>query len=365
MKTKIMISGPLPPPLGGMETYCQDYLRTDIPVQFDIIFCRCILIRSMPQAKGLWGLFLRCLNRVLTLVVWLVMLILKRPDIVHVHTNSGPGFYARGYMTLWAMKFGAKAILHIHGAEFKEFYQAMSDAQKKRTERFLNANSFLIVLSKEWEQFFLSIGIPQEKIVVKTNSVFLPDISKKSRNENRLTVLYLSRIEKRKGIYELIDAIADYPELRENFKYVTAGPRTNAFNEIKSRVESLGFSDFIEMPGPLVDKEKDTAYRGADIYLLQSFAEGMPIGLLEAMSYGLACITTPVGGIPDVIEDHRNGLLIAPGDSAALAQTLKKLAEGSALLSTLGGEARKTIEQRYNWADRAKELEELYQKLVG
>lgn len=365
MKPKIMISGPLPPPLGGMETYCQDYLNTDIPEKYDIIFCRCILIRSMPQAKGVWGLFLRCLNRILTMAIWLILLILKRPEIVHVHTNAGLGFYARGYMTLWALKFRAKAILHMHGAEFKEFYWGLSDSRKERTRRFLMANSFLIVLSKEWEQFFLSIGIPQEKIVVKTNSVFLPDLSSKRQPESKLTVLYLSRIEQRKGIYELIDAIQNYSELRENFRYIIAGPRTYAFSEIKSRVESLGFSEFIEIPGPLVGKAKDAAYRAADIYLLQSFAEGMPIGLLEAMSYGLTCITTPVGGIPDVIQDQKNGILIAPGDSEALAQTLRQLSENPALLSSIGLEARKTIEQRYNWIDRAKELEDLYQKLLA
>ena len=363
-KISILVSGPLPPPLGGMETYCQDYLNTDIPRDFNITFCRCILIKQMPEAKGSLGLFLRCLNRVLTLVVWLFMLIVKQPDIVHVHTNSGAGFYARGLMTLWAKKFGAKAILHMHGAEFKEFYNAMTPARKKRTKRFLTANSILVVLSKEWQQFFVSIGIPPEKIIVKTNSVFLPVLSEKSKTTERLTVLYLSRFEKRKGVYEIVDAIKNYPELREKFRFVIAGPMTDSFEDIKTLVESLGFSGFVEMPGPLVGKDKDKAYRNADIYLLQSFAEGMPIGLLEAMSYGLACITTPVGGIPDVVQNGQNGLLIEPGDTYALAGAIESLLKNEDVRIRIGREARATIAQKYNWTVRAKELSELYFKLV-
>ncbi len=363
-KVCVLISGPLPPPIGGMQTYCEDYFKTDIPKDFNVIFCNCILIKRMPEAKGLWGLFLRCLNRVFTLVVRLYMRVVKRPDIVHVHTDSGVGFYPRGLMTFWAKQFGAKAILHMHGAEFKEFYNALTPARQRLTKRFLIANSVLLVLSKEWQQFFASIGIAPEKIVVKTNSVFLPDLSERNENRDRLVVLYLSRIEERKGVYELLDAIKNYPELRERFSFVIAGPGTHSSDDVRTRVASLGFSDFVEMPGPLVGKDKDKAYRNADIYLLQSFAEGMPIGLLEAMSYGLACITTPVGGIPDVVRDRKNGLLIPPGDPRALAEALKLLAGDSALTDSMGRQARRTIEERFSWETHAEEISRLYYRIL-
>ena len=361
-KKTVMVSGPLPPPLGGMETYCQDYLRTNIPVDFKILFCRCILIKQVAEAKGSWGFFLRCINRALTLVVWFFMLVVKRPDIVHVHTNSGTGFYARGLMTLWAKKFGAKAILHMHGAEFKEFYNAMEPQKKERTKFYLKANSCLVVLSKEWRDFFVSIGIAPDKIVIMTNSVFMPELSEK-KTKDKLTALYLSRIEKRKGVFELIDAIDSNSGLKEKFRFVIAGPKTDSYEEINQRVKSWGLSDYVEMPGPLVGVDKHVAYSNADVYLLQSFAEGMPIGLLEAMSYGLVCISTPVGGIPDVIQDRQNGLLIEQGNSKALADTLNLLADDSDLRGVLGKQARKTIEERYNWDARASDLSELYLEL--
>lgn len=363
-KLSILVSGPLPPPLGGMETYCQDYLKTNIPTDFDITFCRCTLIKQIHEAKGFLGVAIRFLNRLLTLIVWLYMLIVKRPDIVHVHTNSGFGFYARGLMALLAERCGAKAILHMHGAEFKEFYNSMSQSRKERTIRFLNANSILVVLSQEWLKFFVSIGISPDKIVVETNSVFLPEIVEDKIINNKLTVLYLSRIEKRKGVYELIDCIKNNPEIQNKFSFVIAGPKTHGFDEIHEMVESFGLSNFVTLPGPLVSEEKDAAYRNADLYVLQSFAEGMPIGLLEAMSYGLVCITTPVGGIPDVIHHRENGFLIPPGDPKALAETLQMIGSNSDLRNYVSKQARKTIEQKYNWKNRANALSELYLKLV-
>jgi glycosyltransferase involved in cell wall biosynthesis len=363
-KISILVSGPLPPPLGGMETYCKDYLHTKIAEKFKILFCRCILIKQMVEAKGGWGFLLRCINRLLSLVVWVFMLVVKRPDIVHVHTNSGAGFYARGLMTLWAEKFGAKAILHMHGGGFKKFYNAMEPEKKERTKFYLNANSYLVVLSKEWKDFFLSIGIEANKIVIMTNSVFVPEISDKRETKGKLTVLYLSRIEKGKGVFELIDAVESNSGLKEKFRFVIAGPKTDSYEEINQRVKSSGLSNCILMPGPLVGAEKRDAYSNADIYLLQSFAEGMPIGLLEAMSFGLACISTPVGGIPDVIRDRQNGLLIEPGNSKALADALHLLADDSDLRNVLGKQARKTIEEKYNWESRASELSELYLNLL-
>jgi len=363
-KISILVSGPLPPPLGGMETYCQDYLRTNISEKFNVSFCRCLLIKQVPEAKGSWGFLLRCINRALTLVVWLLMLIFKRPDIVHVHTNSGAGFYARGIMTLWAKKFGAKAILHMHGAEFKEFYTALEPKKQRRTKFYLNANSYLVVLSKEWKDFFVSIGIAEDKITIMKNSVFMPKLSEK-KTKDKLIVLYLSRIEKRKGIFEIIDAIENHSELKDKFRFVIAGPKTDSYEEIEQRVKLLGLSDHVTMPGTLVGSDKQDAYSTADIYLLQSFAEGMPIGLLEAMSYSLVCITTPVGGIPDVVQDRQNGLLIEPGNSKALAHALNLLADDSGLRDVLGKQARSTIEGKYNWDSRASELSALYLKLLG
>ena len=121
-KPKVLINGPLPPPLGGMATYCQDYLRTSLISEFDITCGRSNLIKSVFSTRGLLRFALRILNSITIIIVWVVTLLSKRPDLVHVHTNSYMGFYVKSLLTLLAKIVGTKTILHIHGGEFREFY---------------------------------------------------------------------------------------------------------------------------------------------------------------------------------------------------------------------------------------------------
>jgi len=126
-----------------------------------------------------------------------------------------------------------------------------------------------------------------------------------------------------------------------------------------------GLEGRVEVPGPIAEEAKDAAFRAADIYVLPSHVEGMPVGLLEAMSYGLPCVVTPVGGIASVVQDGVNGLLVPPRDSAALASAIEQLVEDPALRRRLGTAARETITRRFNWVTRAQEFIDLYSTVLA
>jgi glycosyltransferase involved in cell wall biosynthesis len=361
----VLINGPLPPPLGGIATYCQDYLRTSLTSGFQIIFCRSNLLKSVFTTRGLVRFTLRVINSFVVICVWVANLTIKRPDIAHVHTSSYAGFYVKSLLVLLARAAGAKTILHIHGAEFKKFYSNSPRILRWLIQGLLNANSCVIALSKGWRSFFVSIGIPSNKIAVMTNCVFVPEIREPNGPSDEPTVLFVSVFDKRKGIYELVEALERRPDFVERCCFVLAGPKSGNWATVAEQVRRLNLkmSRPIEMPGQVVGEVKDRLYRQADIYVLQSYDEGMPISLLEAMSYGLACITTPVGGIPDVIQDGRNGVLIAPGDVNALIGALEQLIDNRELRLRLGHEARATVKERYNWQEKATQLKELYCKL--
>lgn len=359
-----MVSGSLPPPLGGMATYCEDYLRTNLPSEFDITFCHTMLIEGAFSRKGLIRLVLRCFNSVAIMVMWIWRLMCKHPDIAHILTNSYAGFYERSVLVFLARIFGVRTAIHIHGGGFKDFYTGLSGFNQKAVRFLLNLNSRVIVLSKEWQFFFESIGISSDRIVVLTNSVFIPEIPAHNKNAEKTVVLFMSRLEKQKGIYELIDVINRRNEKLSSCRYILAGPKTSEWPEISNRIAIAGLSSNIELPGPLVGREKEKAYQNADIYVLQSYIEGMPIGLLEAMSYGLVCITTPVGGIPQVIQHMHNGILIEPGNADALEKALEYLIANLELRRKIGKEARETVSVYYNWEKRADEIKNLYLDMV-
>jgi glycosyltransferase involved in cell wall biosynthesis len=363
-KFRILINGPLPPPWGGMQTYCQDFLRSPLTKQFNIRFCRAILLPSVFETHGLLRFALRCLNSFLITLVWVGQLLVYRPHIAHVHTNSYSGFYVKGLLTVLARLSGAKTIFHIHGGAFKKFYGNAPWFMRALIRWMININSAVIVLSKEWKQYFASIGVDTSKLIVLTNSVFVPDLTEKTEKSSEVTVLFLNRLEKDKGVYELVEAIDRNRNETRSCRYILAGPKAHRWQAVDEKIRQLNLNDCVQMPGAVFGDAKDEIYRKADIYVLPSYIEGMPIGLLEAMSYGLACITTPVGGIPDIVDDGRNALLVKPGDVGALAESLKRLILDSQLRKRLGEEARATVVAKYNWQQRASEIAQLYSGLI-
>ncbi|MCK4788980.1 MAG: glycosyltransferase [Desulfobacteraceae bacterium] len=223
-----------------METYCQDYLSTDLPFEFNITFCRAILIKSVFTTRGLLRFTLRLLNSLSITFVWIATLLTKRPDIAHVHTNSYAGFYIKGILTLLAKLVGAKTVLHIHGGGFKEFYGCANSIMRRLIRCLISANCAVIVLSKRWYEFFESIGIPGKRMVVMTNSVFLPDIpeSKHASDSDELTVLFMSRLERDKGIHELADVIERRSEQLQKCRFVLAGPKSHDWDAVARRSPS-------------------------------------------------------------------------------------------------------------------------------
>jgi len=363
-KFRILMNGPLPPPYGGMQIYCQDFLRSSLMTQFNVRFCRAILLPSVFETHGLVRFVLRCLNSFLITLVWVSQLLFYRPHIAHVHTNSYSGFYIKGLLAVLARLNGAKTILHIHGGAFKQFYDSMPGFMRALIKWMININSAVIVLSKEWKQYFVSIGANTNKLVVLTNSVFIPDLMEKTEKSNKVNILFLNRFDKEKGIYELVEAIDRNRNETCSCRYILAGPKTYHWQAISEKVRQLNLNEYVEMPGVVFGDAKDEIYKKADIYVLPSYIEGMPIGLLEAMSYGLACITTPVGGIPDIVDNGQNALLVKTGDVGALAESLRKLIFDSELRKRLGKEARATVVAKYNWQQRTCEIAQLYLNVI-
>jgi len=346
-----------------MATYCDEYLRTEITREFDILFCRSFLISAVWRAKGIGLFFLQCVNRFLVLAVWIGKLLTKRPHIAHIHTNSYTGFHARGLQVVASKLFGTKTILHVHGGDFEEFYSRSGVFGRWLIKGFLRASDRVIVLSEKWRSFFATIGVSGEKLAVMANSVFLPRAEEKAKEADPVTVLFLSRFLRLKGIHELQEAILEKDELRSLCRFVLAGPRIDDWRTVRARFDDRGLEE-IEMPGVLLGEERDRAYREAGIYILPSHSEGLPIGLLEAMSYGAACIATRVGGVPDVIDHNRNGILVEPEDVDAIADALLLLARDHELRTRLAKSARETIEEGYQWLSGVEALGRLYDSLL-
>jgi glycosyltransferase involved in cell wall biosynthesis len=153
-----------------------------------------------------------------------------------------------------------------------------------------------------------------------------------------LTVLALGRLGQRKGTYDLLCAVESLPaHVRSRVHLRLAGD--GEVDQVRAQVAARGLGDTVDVVGWLGPRERDEALRQADIFVLPSYDEGLPMALLEAMAHGLVPITTPVGGIPEAVTDGVHGLLVPPGDPAALARALHRLVENDTLRERLGHHA--------------------------
>lgn len=234
--------------------------------------------------------------------------------IVHIHTASYKSFW-RSSLFIWLSKqFGKKTVLHIHGGGFKEFYAL----NPQKISRILNRCDTLIVLSKSWKDFFSEVtSAPNIEIV--NNIIPYPTIKGElKRSDSDITrFLFLGLITEQKGIFDLISVIATNKEtLRGKMVLYVGG--NGKVKQLVDYIEQNGISDIVQYKGWISGKDKIEILNLSDVYILPSYTEGLPISILEAMSYKMAIISTPVGGIPEIVKNGVNGHLVKPGDRSEL-----------------------------------------------
>ncbi|MBK8267398.1 MAG: glycosyltransferase family 4 protein [Planctomycetes bacterium] len=175
-------------------------------------------------------------------------------------------------------------------------------------------------------------------------------------------VLCVGRLSKEKGHLILLDAIAELRKrgLKTKLTLVGDGPMRET---IKSRIQTLGLNSDVTLTGALDPESVASQYAQADVVVLASFSEGVPVVLMEAMAHGLPVVATRVGGVPELVEHASNGVLVAPGNIEELAAGLERVLSDRAFASTIGDEAIKTICNRFLIGPSAEQLIGLFRHL--
>lgn len=295
---------------------------------------------------------------------WLrVASLLRRLDapLVHVHAASRASFWRKSVVCLMARLAGRPYIWHVHGAEFMQFYEQEAGPLAKSYIRSVLANADLVIaLSEQWRDGLLRI-CPAANVEVLTNAVALPDIAEVRRAQEREPVLlFLGEICRRKGVSDLVRAFARIVGESPGLRLVCGG--AGSVSELRALANDLQVPEHVSCPGWMNPERKRAALAGAAIFALPSYAEGMPMAVLEAMSWGLPVIASPVGGVPQLITHDYNGLLVAPGDVEGLAAAIRRLMQDPQLRQRLGSAARATIEASYVSDEMLTRLSQTYRR---
>jgi glycosyltransferase involved in cell wall biosynthesis len=309
---KVLVIGPLPPPTGGMGTVFEQIISMKLKRYKIIPFntTKSNIIKSFI-IFNIINFFYRCLKLI-------IILITKHIDILHIHTASKSSFWQNAVYLKISKILKKKVILHMHGASFKEFY--MHSKNKKGISKILNETDIIVALSETWKQYYSTIS-NNKNIYVVNNSIEHITMHKYKRifPKDEFIVLFIGSICQRKGAYDLIESIKDTTEPKIKFAFIGPYENKKIFLE---KIKKYNIEKKCYLIGEIVGKERFKYFASGDVFVLPSYAEGLPLTILEAMAFGKPIISTNVGAIPEVVKKD-NGILIEPGDIPGIKKAIK------------------------------------------
>lgn len=292
------------------------------------------------------------------------VLILHKPDLVHIHSSFGVSFYRKIpfiYMSSWAK---IPIINHIHGADFVEFYVNASGKKRKQIKMVYSKCRILVVLSDEWKERLSQI-VPFNKITIIENySILHKDVldERLNRNSNN-TVLFLGELGKRKGCFDIPAVLEQVIKKIPDVKFILGGIGSEEDEAaLKKLFREKGLINHVEFTGWVRGNDKDRLLREADVFFLPSYNEGMPMSVLEAMGYALPVVSTNVGGIPKIVHDGENGTCCASGDINSFAKGIIMLLINRDYYESCSRNSIVIIEERYSLEHHLQLIREVYDK---
>lgn len=267
----------------------------------------------------------------------------RKVEIVHVHTAAGSDFKRSAMIVELAKRFNKKVILHSHASQFKVYYSKEDNTTQQWIVNTLRKVDVLIALSESWKEWFTQIGVNPRKITILHNVTAYPQVMNPNRNaQSPVRFLFLGEIGQRKGVFDVIRALTIHKADLEGKIVLRIGGNKNE-EQLLSAIKAGGLDKMVRFEGFAIGDKKIELLNWADVYILPSFNEGLPISILEAMSYSMPIIATPVGGIPEVV-DKKNGIMVAPGNEEEIFNAMKFYAENIDQIKQQGKESYKKVE---------------------
>ena len=263
---------------------------------------------------------------ILQFLYW--MLFHPEIKIVHVQGSVGASFWRKAIFIYIAKFFHKKVVWHMHAGRFAVFYQQHRYAVRK----VVNKSDVIIALSEYWKEYFKN-EFPTKRVEIIKNVISAPVVHK--QQTGYFTLLFLGLLGKNKGIYDLLECIRDHKvEFQGKLKLYIGG--NGEIEHVKQLIKEYGIADIVIFEGWVSGDKKIELLNKSDAYILPSYKEGLPISILEAMSYGMPIISTPVGGIPEIVSNGENGYLVEPGNKEDIYKAIMSLLNDADLRNRMG-----------------------------
>lgn len=346
-RPRLLVVGPLPPPIGGVETVTQALLESTALAGFEVAHCD--ITKGRPKStqgqfdagNAVWAL--RHFGRMLGAVIRF------DPDLVYLPVSGSWSGVLRDLALGWiARRRGARLLGHQHAGGIHDVL-----AREGIARRIVHAGfgqfDRLLVLGERWRPLFEGfLRVP----VAVVPSTFRREVMERGAAFERpahhagpVRALFVGQFGRGKGTLDLLEALARVRADGHDVRLAIVGPAQQPRDEaeVLERRAALGLDDVAELTGPLLGDALYARFREADVFVLPSYNEGLPVVLYEAGAFGLPAIATPVGAVTDLVRDGENGVIVPPGDVAAIAAAITALATDAEARARLGARLRSDV----------------------
>jgi glycosyltransferase involved in cell wall biosynthesis len=254
---------------------------------------------------------------------------------------TGASFWRKALLIAPVLALGIPVILHVHSGKFLRFYDDGSWLRRWTIRVAFRCAFRVLALTNEWQEWIISVE-PRARVQVLMNSldpsVGVPVSTSIAQCP---TVLFLGSVVDGKGVFDLIEAFQRVRRKLETARLIIAGDGDLVRLRHESELRELG--DAVEYVGWVDEHTKQDLLRKCWVLALPSYEEGLPMVILEAMAFGRAVVSCPVGGIPEAVEHSVTGLLVAPGNVKALSSAIYSILGDRAFALALGAAGRERL----------------------
>lgn len=280
--------------------------------------------------------------------------LLKRYDIVHFHELEFS-------FPLFSRLVRKPKIFHLHGfnVDFLRRYHLTRTILK-------HVSDYYISIHRKMQRDLIDLGIAKGRVIYLPNAVDVELFHPEGEKEDNL-LLYLGRITPMKGLHVLLQSLS---YLEEPIRLLIAGPADWSHTYYQKMLREIEIQNStgkheIKYLGVVSQGDLLKLYRKASIYILPSFGEAFPVTILEALASGTPVITTPVGGIPEIITPSENGILVPRNNPTKLAEAIRNLLANSKARRDLGKAGRDFTVNNFSVTAVAERLCRIYERILA
>lgn len=281
------------------------------------------------------GVYLAALAR----TMWYSLVL--RKAVFHIHLSQRGSYLRKGVIAIWLRCVGARYIVNINACDGDTFLGWTPQWLNRLMLWGLHGADASLTVTERWKKYYAeNLGFPIEKLAVLPNPTYPPAEVPTRAGGQFVRLLFLGRMGERKGTFDLIRAFASLPQpVRERCRMMMAGD--GEIERARELVRSLGCEDQITLNSWLGPEDVREALAQSDVFVLPSRGEGLSLAVLEAMSWGLAIITSREGGIDEFLRDGHSALLVRAGEVEEIARAIERLATDDELRRSIGRHARR------------------------